>query len=274
LNLTPLTGSLGATVGDINLSDALDETDAAAIRDAFSIHHVLVFPDQDLSADAQIRVTQAFGPAQAHPLSTRRTIDGHPEVLILENRPGLRGAPNDYWHSDISHASSPPLASLLHARTIPHGRGDTMFANMCKAYDDLSPGLRETLTGMRAMHSGEATRARSRAEKSDALEIGNIPDPSSHPMVRTLAEKDRRAIFVNPHFTTNIENMSIEESAPLLNFLYAHGTKPENIYRHRWSVGDLVVWDNRAVMHYAVRDYDEDMERLMYRTTAGGDVPV
>lgn len=273
MKVIPVNGALGARIEGVNLSAPLSNAERDGILDAFYSYHVIVFPNQDLTPEQQVRFTELLGPALPHPLSTRRTIEDWPQVLVLENRPGLRGAPNDYWHSDISHMKTPPLASLLHAREIPEGRGDTMFSNMCAAYDDLSDGLKTTLSELRALHSGEATRARAAAERSDALPIQDVPPPTSHPVVRHLPEKDRRALFVNPHFTTGFEGMTREESAPLMNQLIAGATRPENVYRHRWNAGDFLVWDNRAVMHYAVRDYDEAMVRLMHRTTAGGPVP-
>ena len=270
----PLSGALGVRLTGLDLSQTLDTQTVGGIRQAFFEHHVLVIPGQDLDAEAQVRFTAIFGEAQAHPLSTRKTVEGWPQVLILENRPGLRGAPNDYWHSDISHAAKPPLASILQAQVVPEGRGDTQFCNMAAAFSSLSEGLQQTLRGMRAIHSGAATVARSRAEKSDALPISEVPPPNLHPVVRQLPETKGEALFVNPHFTTGFEDMTEAESAPLLNYLTAHATRPENIYRHRWTPGDVLLWDNRAVMHYAVRDYDESMPRRMQRTTAAGDVPV
>jgi taurine dioxygenase len=124
------------------------------------------------------------------------------------------------------------------------------------------------------MHSGQATLERSLAEASDALAIPEVPPPRSHPVVRTHPRTGRRALFVNPHFTTRFADMTEEESRPLLEYLASVATRPENVYRHRWSAGDLVMWDNRCAMHYAVRDYDESMPRLMHRTTAAGDRPV
>lgn len=273
MNIRPL-GILGARVEDVDLSQPLNDADAKAIVRAFHEHHLLVMSGQDLGPADQVRFTELLGEAVPHPLSTRRTLDDWPQVLILENRPGRRGAPNDYWHSDISHSPRPPLATVLHARTVPEGRGDTQFCDMCAAWDTLSDGLRETIRPLRAVHSGAATVARAAAEKTDALPIAEVPEPSLHPVVRHIPETGRDAVFVNPHFTVSFEDMTEAESAPLLGVLVEHATRPENLYRHRWTAGDLLVWDNRAVMHYAVRDYSEDMPRLMHRTTAAGDVPM
>ena len=274
MEITPLTTAIGAEVRGVDLA-ALDAAAATAVRDAFHEHLVLVFPDQDLAAPAQIAFTELFGPVEPHPLKTRATVDGHPEVLIIENRPGLPGARNDYWHSDISHAERPPAVSVLHALTIPDGLGDTMFCNMYRALDNLSDGMRASLGGMRAMHSGHATYTRS-LERNDARSIdpAEVKPPRAHPVIRTHPETGRPALFVNPHFTVGFEDMSEAESAPLIELLAELSTPPENVYRHHWRVGDVVIWDNRCTMHFAVNDYTEEMPRRLHRTTAGGEVPI
>jgi len=273
VNINPLCGALGAEIQDANLSD-LSDAALTEIRDAFHEFHILVFPSQDLAPADQVAFTENFGPVEPHPLRTRDHVDGFPAVLILENRPGRPGAPNDYWHSDISHAAAPPAASCLHALTIPDGRSDTMFCNMVRALENLSDGLQSTISDMRALHSGRATYLRSlKASDARTIDASEVRPPQAHPVVRTHPHSGKKALFVNPHFTIGFEHMTEEESAPLLGVLYGAATKPENVYRHRWRPGDVVIWDNRSTMHYAIRDYTEDMPRKLHRTTAGGDIP-
>ena len=270
-----LAGGTGLQVLGVKLSEALEEDVKAAIRDALFNHCALVFRDQDLQPSAQVRFTQLFGEAQPHPLNPRPTVPGMPQVLLIQNRPGKRGARNDYWHSDISHAARPPAVSILHALEVPVSRGDTMVCNMYSAWEQLSPGMRGMLSKMRAEHSGEASARRNQLEAdTDGLQIVNVPAPNLHPVARTHPHSGRVALFINPHFTTRFEDMTREESLPLMNFLTRQATQPENIYRHRWAVGDVLLWDNRCAMHYAVRDYDENMPRLMHRTTAAGEAPI
>ena len=273
MKITRLGDALGARIEGIDLG-RLDDTAKSAIRDAFHEHLVLVFPDQDLLPAEQVAFTELFGPVEPHPLRTRRTVEGFPAVLILENRPGRPGARNDYWHSDISHAERPPAVTVLHAREVPDGRGDTMFCNMYRAWETLPEARRAALRGRKAVHSGMATLERSR-EASDARPIdpGEVKPPHAHPAVCIHPETGREMLFVNPHFTIGIEGMAEADSAPLLDAAYAAATRPDNVYRHRWRAGDVVMWDNRATMHFAVRDYTEDMPRYMHRTTAGGGVP-
>jgi len=273
LEITPLNGTLGAEIDNIDLSQPMSKDVSSVVKKAFNDHVVLLFRGQDLDAAAHMAFTEIFGKVEPHPLRTRRTVDGYPGVLILENQPDKPGARNDYWHSDISHAERPPLGSVLHAKVVPQGKGDTMFCNMYRAWEDLSEGMRRMLDGMRAWHSGAATQKRNNLENNDGNEIKAVPTPRLHPVARTNPDTGRKALFVNPHFTTHFEDMTEAESKPLLDFLIAHSTQPEYIYRHGWQEGDVLMWDNRAAMHYAVRDYTPHDMRLLYRTTAAGDVP-
>ena len=270
-----LCGALGAEVSGVDLSKRWNDDTARRIVDAFHQHLVLVFRGQSLDPVTQLAFTRLFGEPHEHPLRTRASVDGFPEVLIIETRPGRMGARNDYWHSDISHQECPPSASVLHALAVPDGLGDTMFCNMYRAAETLSPGMRQALGGMRAVHSGEATMRRARQERgTDALPVESVPPPRAHPVLRTHPGTGRRALFVNPHFTESFAGMTKEESAPMLDYLTEHSTRPENVYRHRWAVGDVVIWDNRCTMHYAVRDYDDTVHRKHHRTTASGERPV
>lgn len=273
IRVSRLSGALGARVTGVDLSGELAPGDAESVQRAFLEHIVLVFPEQNLSPAAQVAFTERFGAAEPHPLKSRPGLPDFPQVMVLENRPGRPGARNDFWHSDISHAERPPAASFLHALEVPEGRGDTMFCNMYAAYESLSETMRGVLGDLSALHSGEATARRNAEEPTDALPITEVPPPVTHPVARTHPQTGRRALYVNPFFTLRFCDLSDAESAPLLAFLYAHATRPENVYRHRWTAGDLVMWDNRCAMHYAVKDYDEHSPRRMQRTTAAGDRP-
>ena len=270
-----INGALGIEVCDVDLNNISNQTNSDLL-DLYNKHLVLMFRDQNLTPSAHIAFSELFGPVNAHPLRTRPSVDGFPQVLILENQPGRPGAPNDYWHSDISHSNQPPSATVLHSLTVPEGRGDTMLCNMVRAYENLSTYMREMIQGLRALHSGIATFKRSVTSNSDARQIdpSEIKSPRAHPIVRTPKGTNQKAIYVNPHFTIGVENIEAEESDWILNHLYKIATLPENIYRHQWRTGDVLVWDNRRTMHYAVRDYTEDMPRKLHRCTASGEIPI
>jgi len=269
-----LTGALGAEIAGLDLSRPLDDAVFAEVEAAFHEHVVLVFPDQNWTPAQQVAFTARFGPVEEHPLRSRPGLPEHPEVLVLVNKPGTRGARNDIWHSDISFSETPPLGSVLYGLQIPEGRGDTMFCNMIRAYAALSPALREMLRPLRALHSAAGLAQRNNAGDNNASPIAEVPDAVEHPVVRTHPGSGRLALYINPWFTERFAGMTHEESRPLIDFLCTEATRPENVYRHRWRPRDVVMWDNRAAMHYAVRDYDETMVRIMHRTTALGDRPV
>jgi taurine dioxygenase len=270
----PLCGALGAAIAGVDLSQPLSDALFAEIEAAFHEHVVLVFPDQHWTPAQQVAFTARFGPVEEHPLRSRAGLPEQPEVLVLVNKPGTRGARNDIWHSDISFSETPPLGSVLYALQVPEGYGDTMFCNMARAYAQLSPALRELLRPLTALHSAAGLAARNNAGDNNASPITSVPAPAEHPVVRTHPGNGRLALYVNPWFTERFSGMTAEESRPLLDFLAVHATRPENVYRHRWRQHDVVMWDNRAAMHYAVRDYDESQVRIMHRTTALGDRPV
>ena len=273
LEVRQLGTALGAEIRGVDLSQPLDSASLDFIGKAFVEHIVLTIRGQSLPPAAQIAFTEHFGAVEPHPLSSRPGHPDHPQLMVLENRPGKPGARNDFWHSDISHAERPPAVSLLHALEVPEGRGDTMFCNMYAAYDQLSAGMRKLLDSLSALHSGEATARRNREEATDALQISEVPPPVAHPVVRTHPDSGRKALYVNPFFTQRFTDMSESESAPILNYLHELATRPENLYRHRWARGDVLMWDNRCAMHYAIKDYDENMRRYMHRTTASGERP-
>ncbi len=274
IRVTPLSDAVGAEVAGIDLSNDIADTTLDQIRSAFLAHHVLLFRNQELSPARQVRFTSCFGRVEPHPLRARRGADDAPEVLVFENRANRRGARNDFWHSDITFAEEPPALSILHALKVTPGVGDTMFCNMARAWNQLSIGMQRMLQPLRAMHSAEyLLRRNERNSVTDALPIENCPAPVRHPVMRTHPESKLKVLFVNPGFTLRFEDMTSDESKPLLDWLYTSATREQNIYRHKWCEGDVLMWDNRAVMHYAFYDYDETMPRLMHRTTASGDRP-
>jgi taurine dioxygenase len=270
----PLCGALGAAIAGVDLSQPLSDALFAEIEAAFHEHVVLVFPDQHWTPAQQVAFTARFGPVEEHPLRSRAGLPEQPEVLVLVNKPGDRGARNDIWHSDISFSETPPLGSVLYGLQVPEGYGDTMFCNMVAAYAALSPALQAMLRPLKALHSAAGLAARNNAGDNNARPITQLPEPAEHPVVRTHPGNGRLALYVNPWFTERFSGMTVEESRPLLDFLAKQATRPENVYRHRWRQHDVVMWDNRAAMHYAVRDYDENRIRIMHRTTALGDRPV
>ena len=273
LSVTPLAPNIGARIDGADLSEPLDAETAEAVRGALFEHIVLVVRGQDLSGPEQIAFTACIGPPVPHPLAARPGIDPDGLCLVFENRPGLRGARNDFWHSDISCVTEPPAVSILHAVTVPEGRGDTLFCNMYEAWERLSPGFKALLGPLTAVHDGDALRRRNLEAATDSPAELDVPPPATHPVVRRHPETGRPALYTNTFFTSRFTGMTVRESRPLLELIEEIATEPDNVYRHQWQAGDVVMWDNRCAMHYAHYDYDPDEPRRMHRTTAGGERP-
>ena len=273
LSISPASGALGAVIEGLDISK-LNSAQVAAIRPLLDEYSVLVFPDQKLTPEEQIAFTTHFGPVEQHPLYRSAILDGYPEILVLEhkNHEWVNGR-NDVWHSDVTFSEEPPLGSVLYCRAITEGLGDTLFCSMRRAYDALSPGMQQMLRQLSAEHSSARMVVRNNSESYN-VPIDEVPPPVNHPVVRTNRATGKQNLFVNPIYTIRFAGMTEKESDPLLNYLYEQATRPDNIYRHRWKVNDVVMFDNRCAMHYVVLDYGPEMHRLMHRTTAAGERPV
>jgi taurine dioxygenase len=261
LTITPLSGALGAQVDGIDLRDVDDEL-MKELNTAFLDHCVLVFPGQQrLTPEEQVAFAGRWGEVH-HMLTPEACLDGNLAVLVLDFQG--RKPPTDQWHSDVTMEECPPKATFLLGRTIPVG-GDTIFANQYLAYDVLSDGMKKMLDGLNAVHDGQ------NFAKAGGFDPVRFPS-SLHPVVRTHPDTGRKALFVNTTYTRHFEGMTIEESQPMLDWLYHHSVQPNFTFRHHWTEGDLIMWDNRCLQHFAVADYG-DQRRVMHRVTVLGDRP-
>ncbi len=269
---------LGAEITGADLSCPLTDDQFAGIRQVWlESDGVLVLRGQILSPDQHIAFSHRFGELERHVLD-KYLLPGHPEIYRVSNKvrdgqPLGRANAGTYWHSDLSYMSRPAMASLLYAIEVPPVGGDTLFCNMYAAYDALPDEVKRRIERLTAVHDfGFAARGVFATESPSDKQLAATP-AAEHPMVRTHPETGRKTIFVNPGFTSHIVGLPADESAALLRLLNDHSTQARFIYRHRWSVGDLVLWDNRCTMHHAVADYDGVGERHMHRTTVIGDAP-
>ena len=215
--------------------------------------HVLVLPGEVLEAHELEQFARAWGDLLEHP-ATRVKETPFIQMIFSE------GAGDDrlgQWHSDMTWHATPPMITMLQARVLPSEGGGTIFANQHLAFDTLPDAMRAKLDGATARHSGEA--------------FGPDMPVSFHPVVRTHDETGRKAVYLNLPFAKEIVGMEEAESRELILQAVLHGTRPEFTYRHQWEVGDLVLWDNRSVMHSPIRDYEE--RRVMYRAVVAGGVP-
>ncbi len=270
----PVSGTVGAVVRGVDLSERLDESMVADIRKAFLAHHVLFFSDQDLSPEAQMRFARYFGELDTHPFV--EGMESHPEVIEVITEPDDWLNFGGGWHSDVTFLEEPDLASLLYAIEVPRFGGDTLFANQHAAYEALSDTMKDLLDGLVAQHSagpqyakgGYSTLSKSMKTKSAKL-AGRVV---CHPLVRTHPETGKKALYVNRAFTVGIEGMRMDESMALLGFLFDHAVREPFTCRFRWLPGSVAMWDNRSVQHYALFDY-RGHRRHMRRITVKGDRP-
>ena len=277
----PQDAPIGAEVTGVDLAHPGDASVADEIRTALCEHAVLVFPTQELSPEAQVWLTRQLGEPEVHVLSDF-TLPGRPEVFIVSNvREG--GRPVDainagqYWHSDLSYTTRPTFASMLHAKQVPLGRGETMFASMVRACETLPEDIRERIAGCRAVHDYALAYETVFADNPDRTltpeQAAGVP-PVEHPVVRVQVETGRKALYVNPGFTRHIVRMDAQESRETLDALFAHATAADNLYTHQWRHGDFVMWDNRVTMHKARSNYTDGDVRHLLRNSVKGEVPV
>ncbi len=268
LAFEPLTGRIGARVVGADSGDSMDDAAIAQLREALLAYKVLLLPDQDLSPAAHIALGRRFGELVTHP--DYPTIDGYDEIMVIENGP-LRPPDNDYWHKDMTFRPNPPHCSLLHARELPPGGGDTMFADMEAVLEDLSPPLRSLLDNLTVVHDQlhgfEPTLlANNEFERLEKIRA-HPPEMrrNTHPAVGTHPLTGRSYLGVDDCFATHFVELAAAESDMLLKLLREQLKLPRYHLRIHWAVDDLVIWDNVSTLHYAVGDYDA--YRKMHRVT-------
>jgi len=265
-NPRPLSPAIGAELIGADLTKP-DDTLIAEVRDALLRYKVVFFRDQEITRDQHLAFTGAFGELEIHPATPKNQPD--PEVLRISHGPNSKGQENN-WHSDVTWRAEPSLGSILRAIELPDYGGDTLFANMELAYDNLDEDLKKRLCGMTAIH--DIARVFARRLGKDASSLHEKFPPQEHPVIRTHPETGARSLYVNVGFTDHIVGMDADESATLLKYLYHQAWLPEYQCRFRWAPGSIAFWDNRACQHYAASDYFPNV-RIMERVTIAGDRP-
>ena len=275
LTIQPLSGTLGAEIFGADLPGGLSNADFDQIHQAFLDHKVIVLRGQNgLSPDQQKDFARRFGTLNIHPYV--KGMQGHPELLEIIKEPEERTNFGGGWHSDMSFLEEPALGSVLHAIEVPPYGGDTLFADQQAAYDRLSDGLKATLEGMTAVHTASKEYGADgySAAVRQSMDAKSAPDAPEfeHPVIRTHPQTGRKGLFINPAFTLRFAGWSRKESRPLLNYLFDLSREERNTCRVRWQAGDVTMWDNRCVWHYALNDY-HGHRRHMRRATINGDRP-
>lgn len=247
-----LAGALGAEIRGVALA-RLDERAFAAVQALLLEHLVLFFPDQHLSVDEHVEFGRRFGRLEAHP-NLKNPFTPHSELFELA---ATHGGVADEWHTDLTFRPDPAILSVLQMRKCPPVGGDTMWASLYAAYDELSAPIRELCDGLSALH--------------DAAPHNHPEQMTIHPVVRVHPETGRKALYVNEHFTRRLVELNATESEVLLGYLTRWVTNPRFTVRYRWTEGTIAVWDNRCTQHFVLNDFDG--ERIIQRVTVMGDRP-
>lgn len=271
LTIEPMTSAIGAEIRGVDLGAPLDEKTVAEIHDALMERLVLVFRGQDITPEQQVAFARRFGEISPPPITPK--YGDSPDYIVLDQKTP-KGEGGDRWHSDNTFMATPPMGSILKAVMLPSVGGDTCFANMYAAYDELSPSFQALVDDLEATH--DLTKSLERAiaaghSNANLREMQEQWPPVVHPVVRHHPVTWRKALFVNGSSTTRILGISERESEILLAYLVEHVRSPSFQCRVRWDENTVVFWDNRSVQHFAVPDYNE--RRIMHRVTLAGDRP-
>jgi alpha-ketoglutarate-dependent taurine dioxygenase len=269
-----IAGALGAEISGVDLARDLDDATVAEIRRVWLDNCVVFFRNQDLPPAQFLELAKRFGEPIEYPFL--KGLDGFPEIITVAKLEHEKINFGGVWHSDTSYLDIPPMATMLVAREVPPVGGDTLFANQYLAYETLSDGMKRLLDGLVALNASakaDVTRTREDRLKDSKNPQARKDYVAEHPVVRTHPETGRKALYVNVAHTVRFKDMSEEESAPILDFLFRHQTRPEFTCRFHWEPGSIAFWDKRCAQHNPVNDY-HGYRRLMHRITLKGDKPV
>ena len=273
INVKPITGNIGAEIYGVDLNREISENQFLEIKSAFFLYGVIFFRNQKLSPDKEIDFAKKWGKININRFFTN--VEGYPEIAMVLKEPDQKKNIGSIWHADHSYDVKPAMGSILFAHEVPNKGGDTLFSCMHSAYEGLSDCLKSKLSKMKARHSSRHVFGPARAERNDDT-VGRIKNAdiakqdAVHPVIITHPETLKKILYVNPTFTLSFEGWTVAESKPLLNYLYAHSSRPDYTCRFQWKVGSIAFWDNRSTWHLAINDY-QGKRRLMHRITIEGD---
>jgi taurine dioxygenase len=276
IEVRPISGTIGAEIHGVDVSQDLPDATIADIRKALLDHCVIFFRDQKLDVERHKAFTRRFGEIFIHP--NYKGTQADPEIVEITRLPGDTKIVGEEWHADTTMVAEPPMGAILYAKEVPPYGGDTVFANQYLAYAMLSDGMKKMLAPLRALHSDRKVagpQANMNAKRSTKVreDADWRETVSAHPVVVTHPETGRKLLYVNHSYTYCFEGMTEAESKPLLNFLLEHGHRPEITCRFRWETGSIAFWDNRVCKHLAIHDAGP-YRRMMRRTQISGTKPV
>jgi taurine dioxygenase len=277
LTIHPINDMLGAEISGIDLSRPVDADTRRELNALFSRYAVLVFRDQPLTPPQFMQAVEIFGELMDQQIKKFVLPDyplvGTNSTRDLPRKNGKLQVRGENYHTDHSNYREPPKATSLVAVEIPSYGGDTQFVEVRRAYADLPDAMKRKIATLRSMHVHESSHSPRSFAKLSPEEMANIPHVAQPIVIRHPVSGDP-ALYLNTGRMEGIEGMSSDEGFALINELYAHATQSKYEYRHQWRVGDMVIWDNRSVMHQANADYDPEEYRYLYRVMLKGDALV
>ncbi len=273
LTVTPIRQNFGAEVSGIDLSNPVSHAERQSLNDSLAQYAVLVFRDQSLTPPQFMAAAEIFGDLMDQQLK-KYVLPDYPMVGCnstddLPRKNGKLQVRGENYHTDHSNERCPPKATTLHALQIPPTGGDTQFVDVRQAYDDLPAAMKVTLKGLCSLHVHQSSRSPRELTKLSPEDFAKIPT-ALQPLVIRHPGNGRPALYLNTGRMEGIDGMAPEAGFALIEDLYQHATHARYEYRHQWRKGDLVIWDNQAVMHQANADYDPEQKRFLYRLMIKG----
>ena len=277
LQTRPLTDVVGVELTGIDLTAPLEESTRRDLYRLFADHSVLVVRDQRFDPPQFAAAAELFGEIIPEQFPNYR-LPEYPKVSFLSNRDleqtgKKRAVRGEGFHTDHSNYAAPPKATILYGIVIPQSGGDTEFVSSQAAYDDLPADDKRRIAGLKAIHAYRGTQDDHKATVLSPEALARTPR-AAHPIARLNPDNGRTGLYLSPNRVTGIEGMEEAAAFVLLDRLFRHATQPKYLYRHKWREGDMVLWDNRSVLHQATTEYDMEEYRYLYRVLLGGEVPV
>ena len=273
IKIKKVSGAIGALIEDVQLGENLAENTSNEIYDAFLKHQVIFFRDQNFTSESLVSFAKRIGTPIIYPFV--KGLESFPEITpILKKETDVNNF-GGIWHSDTTYQDEPPKGTMLYALEVPEFGGDTEFSNQYLAYENLSKKMKLFLEKQKAVNisgKGKVTKTRSDVMKHSSVGLKSDELEAIHPVVRTHPETKKKSLYINEAHTTNFVGMTVEESTPILEFLFKHQIKSEFTCRFKWKKGSVSIWDNRCSIHNPINDY-HGSRRLMHRIIFQGDKP-
>lgn len=271
-----LTHKFGAEILGLDLSRPQDDATIAAIWKLWNEQGLVLIRDQAITPEQLIAFSGRFGALDRHPNLAPFRHPEYDEIYMVSTIPsGGKPSPSEklgrHWHSDLSYTLHPAMGSLFHCQVCPEVGGDTIFASITSAYEDLSDAMKAMIDPLWCEHDYMAISGGRHLSPEVAVQMKKLNPPVAQPLVRTHPVTGRKALYIASRVITHIIGMTPEESRPMIDYLVQHTIDPLYTYRHKWSRHELVMWDNRSLVHSALADFDAGTPRKFHRTTVLGE---